>query len=308
MQLLGRIVSKDGIAINLEKTEAVQNWRVLETLKQVRGFFGLAGYYRQYLKDFPGEAVPLTDMLRGNKPKFYWNASCQQAFERLKESLVTPPVLRLPTDTGHYILDTDASGESISAVLSQIQNGRELVIAYSSNRLGKSQRNYCATHRELLAIVVNAKKFSSYLWGTDFTVRTDHASLKWQMNFKDANGMLARWISILSEFRITAQTIEHRVGKKHTNTDALLRKLIAKCHQLECVDCGIHQAIIAEVFSNNDLEPTSVSVVLQEQQLYQDISHLSASKIVEKNPLQDPRFLQNQKTSELCAHNGMIWN
>ena len=84
--------------------------------------------------------------------------------------------------------------------------------------MNKSQRNYCATHRELLAIVVNAKKFSSYLWGIDFTVRTDHASLKWSMNFRDANGMLVRLISILSEFEITAETIEQGAGNKHTRS------------------------------------------------------------------------------------------
>ena len=301
VKFLGRIVSKDGIATDPEKTEAVQSWPVPETLKQVRGFLGLAGYYRQYVKDFSGKAAPLTDMLRGNKPKFYWNAACQQAFERLKESLVTPPVLGFPTDTGHYILDTDASGESISAVLSQIQDGREVVIAYSSNSLGKSQRNYCATHRELLAIVVNAKKFSNYLWGTDFTVRTDHASLKWLMNFKDANGMLARWISILSEFGITAQTIEHRAGKKHTNADALSRKPIAKCNRPECVDCGSHQAIIAEVVANNALEPTCISVVLQEQQIDRDISRLVRLKEDGKQPPTRPQVSAESKEFRLMC-------
>ena len=302
VKFLGRIVSKEGIATDPEKTEAVQNWPVPETIKQVRGFVGLAGFYRQYVKDFSGIAVPLKDMLRGNKPKFYWNEKCQVAFEKLKKMLVTPPVLGFPTDSGHYILDTDASGESISAVLSQIQNDKEVVIAYSSNSMNKSQRNYCATHRELLAIVVNAKKFSSYLWGTDFTVRTDHASLKWLMNFRDANGMLARWISILSEFGITAETIEHRAGNKHTNADALSRKPIAKCNRQECVDCGSHQAIIAEIVSNNDLEPTSTSVVLEEQQKDKDISRLTKHKEDGNEPPTRPAISAESKEFRmLCS-------
>ena len=80
---------------------------------------------------------------------------------------------------GHFILDTDASNDSIGAALSQVQDEVEVPLAFASNTLSKAQRNYCTTKRELLAVVVYTKKFKHFLWGSDFTLRTDHSSLRW---------------------------------------------------------------------------------------------------------------------------------
>lgn len=84
---------------------------------------------------------------------------------------------------GQFILETDASSVGIGAVLSQEQNGEERVLAYASRTLSKSEQNYCVTRRELLAVVHFVKHFNHYLYGQTFTIRTDHASLKWLLNF-----------------------------------------------------------------------------------------------------------------------------
>ena len=94
------------------------------------------------------------------------------------------------------------------------------MIAYSSKSLSSSQQNYCTTMRELLAVVVFIKEFHHYLWGRNFTIRTDHASLRWLLNFHQTDNMHMRWITQLESFDME---IEHRPGVKHANADALSR-------------------------------------------------------------------------------------
>jgi len=105
-----------------------------------------------------------------------WSEECQNAFGELKEALMSPPVLVLPTADDHFILDTDASEESIGAVLSVVRDGHENVVAYAGRTLNKNELNYCVTRKELLAIVHFAKHFRQYLLGRQFVIRTDRAA------------------------------------------------------------------------------------------------------------------------------------
>ena len=100
-------------------------------------------------------------------------------------NLTTSPVLVFPDFTKEFLLDTDASDQEIGAVLSQIQsNGQERVITYASCLLNKSERHYCITRKELLAVVTFLNHFRQYLLGRKFILRTDHSSLLWLRNFK----------------------------------------------------------------------------------------------------------------------------
>jgi hypothetical protein len=162
----------------------------------------------------------------------------QRSVFTLKKLLVSSPILAYPTRDGKFILDTDALNDGIGAVLSQIQNGVEKVIAYGSKTLSKTQRRYCSTYREILAVVVFLKQFRHFLWGRKFTLRTDHSSLKWLRNFKEAEGMFARWISTLDTYNFE---IQHRKGSLHVNADALSRRCCReKC---ECTIASVTQSI-----------------------------------------------------------------
>ena len=101
-------------------------------------------------------------------------------------SLVSAPILTYPNIEQDFILDTDTSGVGIGAILSQKQDGQEKVIAYFSKVL--SERNYCITRREHLAIVEAIKHFHTYLYGVKFSTRADHGSLRWLLNFKNLEG------------------------------------------------------------------------------------------------------------------------
>jgi transposase InsO family protein len=231
---LGHVVSDKGIQCDPSKVKAIQKWPLPTNVTEVRSFLGLAGYYRRFIPTFSSIAAPLTDLTRKNV-HFVWDLRCQEAFDKLKELLVTAPILSYPTSDGRFILDTDASLFGIGAVLSQVQNGEETVIAYASKTLSKAQRNYCTTNRELLAVVTFVKHFRHYLWGRNFLVRTDHASLTWLTNFKEPEGMIARWLSVLNTYDFQ---LSYRKGSLHGNADGLSRRPPRKCKRRDCPDCN----------------------------------------------------------------------
>jgi len=115
-------MSKDGIETDPEKTRAVAEWPVPTSVTEVRAFLGLASYYRRFVRDFSKLAGPLNALLQKGH-NFEWTEEAQQSFEALKSALTSPPVLAIPCDEGAFTLDTDASNDSIGAVLSQNQNG-----------------------------------------------------------------------------------------------------------------------------------------------------------------------------------------
>ncbi|XP_045161051.2 uncharacterized protein LOC123525957 [Mercenaria mercenaria] len=123
-------------------------------------------------------------------------------------------------DAGEFQLDVDASGLGIGGVLSQMQEGRECVIAYASRGLNKAEQNYCVTEKELLAVVYFVQYFRQYLLGRRFKIHTDHQALVWLFRLKEPSEKVARWIEILADFDFQ---IEYRPGKKQGHCDALSR-------------------------------------------------------------------------------------
>ena len=198
---LGHIVGRTGLA-------AVRNWHAPDKVKGVRQFIGFVGYYRRLFADL---AEPLVALTRKGAP-FVWTDWQQTAFEALKACLVRAPILGFPTQGGRFVLDTDASLFAVGGVLSQLQEEREVVIAYASRSLRLSQRRYCTTRREILAAVVMCTHFRSYLRGAQFTLRTDHSSLRWLQRFRNGDGMLAHWYLLSGQFSVTFEYPRDRDG------------------------------------------------------------------------------------------------
>ena len=219
VKYLGHTVSPAGVATDPGLIDKVVQWKVPTTVKEVRAFLGLAGYYRQYVPQYSEVAEPMIRLTDAYAP-FVWTADCQQAFESLKKSLVSAPILAYPTATDLFVLDTDASNVAIGAVLSQRQEGQDKVIGYGSKALTKEERNYCVTRRELLAVVHFIEHYKYYLYGKRFLLRTDHSSLRWMLGQKEPSDQLARWIQRMACYHFD---IEHRPGKKHSNADAMSR-------------------------------------------------------------------------------------
>ena len=149
---LGHIVGRRGLECDPKKIEDVKSWPVPDCLKSVRQFLGFVGYYRRFIPKFADIATPLV-YLTGKDVPFVWDTSWSAAFQELRASLIDAPILAFPTETGQYILDTDASNFGLGGILSQMQNDQERVVAYCSRGLRPSQRRYCTTKREMLAVV-----------------------------------------------------------------------------------------------------------------------------------------------------------
>ncbi|GFX53964.1 retrovirus-related Pol polyprotein from transposon 17.6 [Trichonephila clavipes] len=148
---LGHIISTEGVRTDPDKISAVKDWNCPTDVHQLRSFLGLCTYYRKFVKNFSTIARPLHKLTEA-KQKFIWTVDCNNAFNKLKDALTSAPILAYPEIGKQFILNTDASHESIGVVLSQEIDGQERVIAYFSKCLSKPERNYCVTRKELLAI------------------------------------------------------------------------------------------------------------------------------------------------------------
>ena len=231
VRYVGHIVSGKGIKPDPDNVSKVENFRIPETVKQVREFLGLAGYYRRFIKDYAHIAEPLNQLLRGEnlKEKQYqkrqsqkcknikesvpnvnqtnfkirWGEKQQSAFDYLKSQLIKNPVLRYPDMTKPFLLMTDASGYALGAVLAQQDDGeKDHAIAYASRGLKRHEKNYSTIEKEALAIVFAVKKYRHYLWGRKIILYTDHSPLQWLLKHRESASKLIRWALILQEFDI----------------------------------------------------------------------------------------------------------
>ena len=256
VQFLGHVVSCHGVKTDPKKVEAVTKMKPPQNVKELRSFLGLISYYRKFIRNFSSIAKCLFELTKSNA-KWNWTEECNQVFKTLKDKLVTSPILSYPNvDGGEFILDTDASHLAIGAVLSQVQDGREKVIAYGSRTLNKPEVNYCVTRKELLAVVYFVKYFKHYLLGRKFTLRTDHGSLTWLYRFREPDGQISRWIQQLSAYEFK---IQHRPGRKHGNADAMSRVRIQDndfCTQCKLPWDYMFQPSSAEGIASDTKSPT----------------------------------------------------
>lgn len=222
---LGYRLNERGLYADPERMRPVLEYAAPKTVREVRCFLGMAGWYRRFVKDFSHVSAPLTDLLKTKGTKIRWTPQANDAFEALKTCLTTPPILAMPDFARPFYVHTDSSDRAIGACLMQksTDEGQEdSVIAYFSAKLNDAEKNYYTTEKECLAVVRAILHFRPYIEGAHFVVVTDHAALKWLLSFKDPTGRVARWAMRLQDFDFE---IEHRKGKQHVVADALSRSV-----------------------------------------------------------------------------------
>lgn len=173
------------------------------------------------MKDFAQITAPITVLLR-KKERFIWTEERQNAMNRLIIALTTAPVLATPDYSFPFEIHADANKRAGGAVLVQIQNDEERVIAYMFQKFSATQQKYTFTELKCLAVIIAIEKFRPYIEGSSFRVVTDHHSLLWLKNLKDPNGRLARWALRLQAYDYT---LVHRKGKFHVVPDWLSRNI-----------------------------------------------------------------------------------
>jgi hypothetical protein len=222
IKFLGHEVSAKGISPVDDKIKIINEAQPPTTVKGVRQFLGLAGYYRKHILNFSKIAAPLTDLTKGvvQCKAITWNPECQKAFDTLKYALTHAPILAYPNYSQPFILTTDASNYATGAILSQICDKKEVVIAYGGRKLSQAEQKYTTTERECLAVIEGLREFEPYIRGRSVKILTDHAALKWILTQKQPSGRLARWLAYLQSF-----SFQHRSGSKIPHADAISRQI-----------------------------------------------------------------------------------
>ncbi|MCO5557612.1 hypothetical protein L7F22_011178 [Adiantum nelumboides] len=216
IQYLGHIISKNGIRMDPAKLEVMKDWPNPRNLHELRSFIGMCAYYRCYIEKFSLIAGPLHDLAKKNV-KYVWIEKRQQAFDTLKQKLISQPVLALPDLSKPFEVQCDACGDCLGAVL--LQEGH--AIAYESRKLSSDEQILGIYEKELLAVLHALNSWKHYLLGTPFILRTDHQSLKYFMTQTKLFDKQMRWENFLSRFNFH---IAHITGKHNQVADALSRR------------------------------------------------------------------------------------
>ena len=158
LEYLGHIISGQGVATDPKKIEVVANWPQPSDTRQLRGFLGLSGYYRKFIKNYGILSRPLTNLLKKDV-LFHWTPQLQTCFDTLKKALISAPVLALPNFTKAFTVETDASSTGIGAVLSQDSHP----VAYLSKALGPKAQALSTYEKECMALILAITKWKPYL-------------------------------------------------------------------------------------------------------------------------------------------------
>ncbi|GBN20563.1 Retrovirus-related Pol polyprotein from transposon 17.6 [Araneus ventricosus] len=219
VKYLGHWITANGIEVDQEKVSAIQKIPVPTNVKEAQSFLQTCSWFRRYVPNFANIARPLSNLTKKNV-QWFWGHEQQDAFETLRKSLITPPVLKQPDGSKPFRIRTDASSYALGAVLTQGEGPEEHVIEYASRLLIPAERNYSTTEREALAVVWALEKFRGYVESQKIIIASDHQPLKWLMSIKSPSGHLAMWTLQIQSFN---PKIEYTPGKVNVLADMLSR-------------------------------------------------------------------------------------
>ena len=222
LKFLGYIVGSNSLRTDPEKISAMLNFPRPTTTTEIKRFIGLCSWYRRFIRNFSTLVSPINDLLKGKKKGqgIQWSPAAEDSFLKIKQLLVSAPILSQPDFSKPFIIETDASNTGLGGVLLQKINDEDRVISYASRSLTRSERNYSVTERECLAVIFSLEKFRPWIDGVRFTVCTDHYSLLWLNKLQNPTGRLARWAVRLRQFTFD---LVHRKGSHNVVPDFLSR-------------------------------------------------------------------------------------
>jgi len=248
IKYLGFIVSPAGVQIDRDKLAPLLDYPRPRTVKENRRFLGLCGWYRNFINKFSDIAEPLNRLLK-KSVTFSWQEEQQEAFDKLKKSIVDSAILAFPNFNEKFIVRTDASEVGVSGILAQKVNGFERPIAFASRSLSKTEKSYHASEIECCAILFSLKKFEQYLEGQEFTLETDNQALLWLHSMRDVNSKFLRWSLRIQDFQAN---ISHCPGRLNVVADALSRAptgdsedVEETCREIPQINCSMPSILCA---------------------------------------------------------------
>ena len=269
IQYLGFEISKGQVTPVNKNIAVVKNFKIPQNRKEVRSYLGTLGFYRRFLPDFSKRTVNLTNLTKSTG-KFIWTSEHKKEFEDLQAALVAKPCLALPDFSKEFQLYTDASGEALGAVLTQLdENNYPHPVAFASRKLKDTETRYSTTERELLALVWATSHFKCYLANAHFHIFTDHAPLTYMLKIQDPTSRMAKWICMLADYNFTVKYIK---GKCNSVADFLSRYVNHQVNNINfvgltlCNESGDETVfepqsdLIKQIHCNQKSDPKCISI------------------------------------------------
>ncbi|XP_062028068.1 uncharacterized protein LOC133743955 [Rosa rugosa] len=261
VEYLGHIISVEGVAVDPSKIDCIKKWEKPRTLKGLRGFLGLAGYYRKYVRNFGMIAKPLTDMLK--KDNFKWSEESEKAFESLKQALISTPVLAIPDFNKEFVVECDASDKGIGVVLSQ--EGHP--VAFLSKALAPRHTTLSVYDKEMMAVVYAVQHWRPYLLGHHFKIYTDHRTIEHFLKQRITTPAQQKWLLKLMGYDYS---IFYKAGKNNAAPDALSRNL--DLSTLTGVSQPIHKFVL-DIQATCLSDPEAATIIQDLQQNRESRKH-----------------------------------
>lgn len=281
IEFLGHIVSHNRITVDPKKIETITNYLIPKTLRELRGFLGLSGYYRRLIQNYADIVKPLTVYLaiengrigrkKSSVTTIQLNDSACKAFDTIKAKLCEQIELFQPDFSKPFELTTDASNVAIGVVLSL----NDKPITFISRTLNKTEQRYATNEKELLAIVWSLQTLRNYLYGiAELTIFSDHQPLSFAITEKNPNLKIKRWKALVDE---SGAQIKYKPGKQNIVADALSRQY---CHFTHIEDSELSDSIHSAPNSPeiNEIRKVSVPLNFYKTQFHLEESHTDELK------------------------------
>ena len=195
IEYLGLIISHGHTEMDPVKVAGIMDWPQPKKVKEVQAFLGFCNFYRRFVQNFSHTAQPLFE-LKTKEHQWNWTQECKEAFQRLKNTFTTAPMLAMPDTTRPMRLECDASDFATGAVLTLLEEDKKIhPAAYLSKPLTEAEQNYDIYNKELLAIIKALDAWRHYPEGSDHTIEIfkDHKNLEYFKKAQKLSRRQARW-------------------------------------------------------------------------------------------------------------------
>lgn len=295
---LGFEISEGEIKPGLEKICAIKDFPVPANVRNVRGFLGLANYFRRFVKEFSIIAEPLTRLTKKDV-EFLWDTAQQSAFERLKVILVSRPVIVMYDPKREIELHTDACSHGLSGILLQRMDDGLHPISYFSRKTSPTECKKYSYELEALAVVESLDRFRKYVLGRHVKIVTDCEAVKKTVAKKQMLPVVGKWLLKLLEYDYE---LDHRKGDKMKHADCLSRNPVEEPVSEEA------EPAMASVMQINIGEDEWLKLLQREDEhLYELMKVLSAPPVDNRGrQIHKEYALQDEGVMRRCK-DGLKW-
>lgn len=286
VKFLGHVLNGEGIRPSEDKIIAIKKFRTPETKEEIRSFLGIVTFVARFIPDLATKTNSLRQLIKKDV-KFEWALIHEEAFQSIKKAMSNVETLAYFDPKDKTRLVTDASPYGLGAVLIQMKDHTERIIAYGAKSLTDTEKRYCTTEKEALAIVWGVEKFRMYLLGLEFELETDHRAL--ESIFRPSSkppARIERWVLRLQTYQFV---VKYRKGSDNI-ADPLSRLSYDSPKPFdEESDTFVNMIMTSAAIDMNELE-----LAAENDQIMKMLKEAIDSKNFDKTELSSYKFVREQ--------------